>query len=49
MEPYIDRDRAALKEAAAHMDAMLRRANFTEKDLDGISKDFRSWRKKKPK
>ncbi len=44
-----DLDRAALKEAAAHMDAMLKRANFTEKELAEISRDFQSWRKKKPK
>lgn len=44
-----DLDRAALKEAAAHMDAMLKHANFTEKELAEISRDFQSWRKKKPK
>ncbi len=40
-----DLDRAALKEAAAHMDAMLKRANFTDAEMEGISTDFRSWRK----
>jgi hypothetical protein len=42
-----DLDRAALKEAAAHMDALLRRSNFAEKELEETSKDFRSWRKKR--
>jgi hypothetical protein len=44
-----DLDRAALKEAAIQMDAMLKRASFTEQEMEEISKDFRSWRKKRPK
>ena len=44
-----DLDRAALKEAAIHMDEMLKRANFTEDELEEISKDFGSWRKRKSK
>jgi prevent-host-death family protein len=40
-----DLDRAALKEAAIQMDAMLKDAQFTADELDGISKEFRSWRK----
>jgi len=44
-----DLDRAALKEAAAKMDALLQREGFTEQDLDEVTRDFRSWRKKKKK
>jgi len=44
-----DLDRAALKEAAIKMDAMLERANFTDDEMEAISKDFQSWRKRKPK
>lgn len=44
-----DLDRAALKEAAAHMDAMLQRADFTDEEMNELSRDFRSWRKKKRK
>jgi prevent-host-death family protein len=44
-----DLDRAALKEAAIKMDAMLARANFTDDEMEAISKDFQSWRKRKPK
>ena len=44
---HADLDRAALKEAAVHMDAMLKRAKVTEREIDEISKDFRSWRKRK--
>ncbi len=31
------------------MDAMLKSASFTEEELGEMSRDFRSWRKKKPK
>lgn len=44
-----DLDRATLKEAAVQMDAMLKRAKFSEKELGALSKDFRLWRMKKPK
>jgi prevent-host-death family protein len=44
-----DLDRAALKEAAIQMDAMLKRANFTDEEMADISQDFRSWRKRKSK
>jgi len=44
-----DLDRAALVEAAARMDEMLERAHITEKEIEEISKDFRSWRKKQSK
>jgi hypothetical protein len=42
-------DRAALKAAASQVDAMLKAAKFDEKEIEEISKEFRSWRKKKPK
>jgi hypothetical protein len=42
-------DRAALKEAASQVDEMLKAANFQEKEIEEISKEFRAWRKKKPK
>ena len=41
-----DLDRAALKEAALQMDAMLKGAHFTADEVDKISKDFRLWRKR---
>jgi prevent-host-death family protein len=44
-----DLDRASLKEAAAHMDALLHREGCTEKDLDEVTRDFRAWRKKRQK
>jgi prevent-host-death family protein len=44
-----DLDRASLKEAAAQMDAMLKRANLTTNEIGDIAKDFRLWRKKTPK
>ena len=44
-----DLDRAALKEAAARMDKILEQAHISEKEMEEISKDFRSWRKKRPK
>jgi hypothetical protein len=44
-----DLDRASLKEAAAQMDAMLKRANLTANEIGDIAKDFRLWRKKTPK
>jgi prevent-host-death family protein len=44
-----DLDRATLKEAAIKMDAMLERADFTDDEMEAISKDFQSWRKRKPK
>jgi prevent-host-death family protein len=44
-----DLDRAALKEAAIQMDAMLKRAHFTDEEMADISQDFRSWRKRKSK
>ena len=40
-----DLDRAALKEAAAKMDGMLKRAGFTDAQLDDVTRDFRAWRK----
>jgi antitoxin (DNA-binding transcriptional repressor) of toxin-antitoxin stability system len=40
-----DLDRAALKEAAAKMDGMLKRAGFSEAQLDEVTRDFRAWRK----
>jgi antitoxin (DNA-binding transcriptional repressor) of toxin-antitoxin stability system len=40
-----DLDRAALKEAAAKMDGMLKRAGFSEAQLDDVTRDFRAWRK----
>jgi prevent-host-death family protein len=40
-----DLNRAALKDAAIQMDAMLKHAQFTTDEIEGISKDFRSWRK----
>jgi prevent-host-death family protein len=40
-----DLDRAALKEAAIQMDAMLKDAHFTADEIGDISKDFRLWRK----
>ena len=40
-----DLDRAALKEAAIRMDAMLKDAHFTPDEIGNISKDFRLWRK----
>ena len=40
-----DLDRAALKEAAIHMDTMLKDAHFTADELADISQDFRLWRK----
>jgi prevent-host-death family protein len=42
-------DRAALKEAAGHMDSMLKKARFTDEELEEVVRDFRSWRKKKRK
>ena len=44
-----DSDRAALKDAAIQMDRVLKQAQFTTDEIDGISKDFRSWRKNKRK
>jgi PHD/YefM family antitoxin component YafN of YafNO toxin-antitoxin module len=44
-----DLDRAALKEAAMQMDAMLKHAQVTADEIDDISKDFRSWRKSERK
>jgi len=44
-----DLDRASLKEAAAKMDALLQHEGFTEQDLDEMTREFRSWRKKKKK
>jgi proteasome assembly chaperone (PAC2) family protein len=44
-----DLNRAVLKDAAIQMDAMLKQAQFTTEEIDGISKDFRSWRKNKRK
>jgi prevent-host-death family protein len=44
-----DLDRASLKEAVAKMEALLQREGFTEQDLDEVTRDFRSWRKKKKK
>jgi len=44
-----DLDRASLKEAAAKMDALLQHEGFTEQDLDEVTREFRSWRKKKKK
>lgn len=41
-----DLDRAALKEAALQMDAMLKDAHFTADEMDNISKNFRLWRKR---
>jgi antitoxin (DNA-binding transcriptional repressor) of toxin-antitoxin stability system len=38
-------DRAALKEAASKMDAMLKRAGFGDSQLNEVARDFRSWRK----
>jgi prevent-host-death family protein len=43
--PSATLDRAALKEAAAKMDALLRQEGFTEADLDEVTRDFRAWRK----
>jgi antitoxin (DNA-binding transcriptional repressor) of toxin-antitoxin stability system len=40
-----DLDRAALTEAAAKMDGMLKRAGFSEAQLDDVTRDFRAWRK----
>lgn len=40
-----DLDRAALKEAAAKMDGMLKRAGFSEAQLEDVTRDFRAWRK----
>jgi antitoxin (DNA-binding transcriptional repressor) of toxin-antitoxin stability system len=40
-----DLDRAALKEAAAKMDRMLKRAGFSDAQLDDVTRDFRAWRK----
>lgn len=40
-------DKAALKAAAAKMDALLRRSGFTEADLDDTTQDFRTWRSRK--
>jgi hypothetical protein len=40
-----DLDRAALKEAAIQMDAMLKGAHFTADEIGDISKEFRLWRK----
>jgi len=31
------------------MDALLQREGFTEKDLDEVTHDFRSWRRKRKK
>jgi prevent-host-death family protein len=42
-----DLDRAALKEAAIQMDAMLKHAKVTTDEIDDVSKDFRSWRRNK--
>jgi len=44
-----DLECASLKEAVAKMDALLQREGFTEKDLDEVTHDFRSWRKKRKK
>ncbi len=44
-----DLDRASLKEAAAKMDALLKRQEVTEKALDEVTRDLRSWRKQKKK
>jgi prevent-host-death family protein len=44
-----DLDRASLKEAAAQMDAMLKRAKLPRNELGGIARELRLWRKKKPK
>jgi prevent-host-death family protein len=40
---------AALKQAAAHVDAMLKRAGFTDRDTDEVARGFRAWRKKRKK
>jgi len=42
-----DSERAALKSAAAKMDALLRRSGFTEAELDETLQDFRAWRARK--
>lgn len=42
-------DRAALKEAAGHIDSLLKQAHFTDDELEEVVRDFRSWRKKKRK
>jgi hypothetical protein len=43
--PGVALDRAALKEAAAKVNALLQREGLTEADLDEITRDFRAGRK----
>ena len=45
----VDLNRAALKVAAAQMDALLKREGLTDAELDEVTRDFRTWRKKSRK
>jgi hypothetical protein len=47
-ESLVDRV-AAFKRAAAKSNALLRQAGFTEKDLEEVVRDFKSWRKQSTK
>ena len=37
---------STLKEAAGHVDSMLKKARFTDEELEEVARDFRTWRKK---
>ena len=45
----VDLNRAALNNAAAQMDALLKREGLTDAELDEVTRDFRRWRKKSRK
>ncbi len=42
-------DRAALKQAAAKLEQLLKNEGFPEAELDEITRDFRAWRRRSRK